>query len=139
MASRHAVGWGLPAAPLTQRIPTVTSPLLAYPWAARGVFPECTVGTSMLGRVMAAPTEQAFREAVNMMNYMHQNKTRGIRFTSQGNTQPVAFCDASNKPDPSDSKCLFGYVHLYMGGPIIFASGTRRSLETPGRRCRGRS
>ena len=30
-------------------------------WAARGTYPECLVGCSMLGRVMAAPTEEAWQ------------------------------------------------------------------------------
>ena len=91
-------------------------------WAARGVFPECLVGTSMLGRVMAKPSEKAWREAMGMMQYMYQNKTRGIKFRSDGNQTPVAFVDASNKPDPTDGKSQFGYIHMWMGGPIITCS-----------------
>ena len=32
------------------------------------------------------------------------------------------YTDATNKPDPNDSKCQYGYTHLWMGGPIIAAS-----------------
>ena len=91
-------------------------------WAARGVFPECMCGASMLGRVLAMPSQQAFNEAVVMLNYMYQNRNRGIKFQGNGNGTPVAFADASNKPDPTDSKCQYGSIHMFQGGPIIFAS-----------------
>jgi site-specific DNA-cytosine methylase len=91
-------------------------------WAARGVFPECICGTSMLGRVLATPTQLAFNEAVVMLNYMYQNRTRGIKFSEAGNKVPIAFVDASNKPDPTDSKCQYGFVHIFQAGPIIFTS-----------------
>jgi hypothetical protein len=91
-------------------------------WAARGVYPECMCGTSMLGRMMATPTTHAFSEAVVMLNYMYQNRNRGIKFSEAGNKVPVAFVDASNKPDPTDSKCQYGFVHTLQGGPIIFSS-----------------
>eukprot|EP00658_Telonema_sp_P-2_P083097 TRINITY_DN890_c0_g1_i8.p5 TRINITY_DN890_c0_g1~~TRINITY_DN890_c0_g1_i8.p5 ORF type:complete len:111 (+),score=8.71 TRINITY_DN890_c0_g1_i8:834-1166(+) len=35
---------------------------------------------------------------------------------------PVAYYDASNKADPTDSKCQYGYCHLWQGGPIIACS-----------------
>jgi len=91
-------------------------------WAARGVFPECVVGTSMLGRMMARPTEKAWQQAMKMLQYMYQNRMRGIKFRSDGNEIPVAFVDASNKPDPTDGYSQFGYVHMWMGGPIITCS-----------------
>ena len=91
-------------------------------WAARGCFPECLMGTSMLGRVMSQPTEEFWDNAVQMMNYMYQNRHRGIMFSSSGNKTPVALVDASNKPDPSDSKCQYGFVIMYMGGPLMAAS-----------------
>jgi site-specific DNA-cytosine methylase len=91
-------------------------------WAARGTFPECLQGTSMLGRVMAAPTEEAWAAACHMLTYMHQHKHSGIKYSSAGNQLPVAFVDSSNKADPADSKCQYGYAHLWMGGAIITCS-----------------
>lgn len=88
-------------------------------WAARGVYPECQMGASMLGRVMAKPTEEFWNNAVHMMNYMYQNRHRGIMFSSVGNNTPVAYVDASNKPDPTDSKCQYGYAIMLAGGPIV--------------------
>ena len=54
-----------------------------------------------------------------MMNYMYQNRHRGIMFSSVGNNTPVAYVDASNKPDPTDSKCQYGYAIMLAGGPIV--------------------
>ena len=50
-------------------------------WAARGVYPECLQGTSMLGKVMSRPTEEAWKAAIHMMKYMHSQK-RGLKFRS---------------------------------------------------------
>lgn len=91
-------------------------------WAARGCYPECVLGTSMLGRIMAQPTEEFWNNAVWMMNYMYQNRHRGIKFSSNGNSKPVAFVDSSNKPDPGDGKCQYGYNVKLAGGPVIFSS-----------------
>jgi site-specific DNA-cytosine methylase len=91
-------------------------------WAARMCFPECLVGASMLGRQMASPTEEAWNAGINLMNWMIQNKLRGIKFSAKGNSVPVAFVDASNKPDPTDGKCQYGYVIMWMGGPIVTVS-----------------
>ena len=91
-------------------------------WAARCCYPECLLGTSMLGRVMARPTEEFWNNAVHMMNYMYQNRHRGIKFSSTGNRVPVAHVDASNKPDPSDGKCQYGFDVMLAGGPIIAVS-----------------
>lgn len=91
-------------------------------WAARGVYPECLQGCSALGRLMANPTEEAWRVACWMLTYLHQHKNQGIRFSSRGNEAPVAFYDASNKADPTDSKCQYGYCHMWQGGPVIACS-----------------
>jgi hypothetical protein len=91
-------------------------------WAARMCFPECLVGASMLGRVMSSPTEEAWVEGISIMNWMIQNRLRGIKFSASGNEEPVAFVDASNKPDPSDGKCQYGYCIMWMGGPIVTVS-----------------
>ena len=57
-----------------------------------------------------------------MPTYLTQHSERGIKYSSAGNAAPVTFADASNKPDPNDSKCQYGYTHLWMGGPIIAVS-----------------
>ena len=91
-------------------------------WAARGCFPECLNGCSVLGRVMSKPTENAWTEACHMLTYMIQHKTNSIKYSSEGNMMPIAFVDASNKADPADSKCQYGYTHLWMGGSVIAVS-----------------
>ncbi len=91
-------------------------------WAARGTFPECLEGTSMLGRVMSAPTEEAWDAACHMLTYMQAHKHHGIRFTESGNSSPVAYVDSSNKPDPTDSKCQYGYAIQWQGGCVITCS-----------------
>ena len=74
-------------------------------WAAREVYPECLEGCSMIGRLMANPTEEAWHVATWMLSYLNQHRNQGIKFSSQGNSAPVAYYDASNKADPTDSKC----------------------------------
>ena len=71
---------------------------------------------------MAQPSEEAWAAACHMLTYMCQHKDHGIRFSSSGNDEPAAYVDSSNKPDPTDSKCQYGYCHLWQGGCIIAAS-----------------
>ena len=91
-------------------------------WAARGVYPECLAGTSMAGRLITAPTQEAWHCLCWMLTYMHQRRTRGIKFSNRGNDVPITFVDASNKPDPTDGKCQYGYNTQMQGGMIIAVS-----------------
>ena len=40
-------------------------------------------------------------------------------FSSISNNTLVAYVDASNKPDHTDSKCQYGYAIMLAGGPIV--------------------
>ena len=91
-------------------------------WAARNVFCCCMVGVSMLCRVMSRPSELAWSSAMHMVAWLRDHKSLGLRFSHKGNASPIAFVDASNKPDPSDGKAQYGYNITYHGGPIIFLS-----------------
>ena len=91
-------------------------------WIARNVFCMCLVGVSMLCRVMSRPSELAWNAAMHMIAWLRDNKNMGIRFSHQGNSQPICFVDASNKPDPSDGKAQYGFCTMIQGGPVIFVS-----------------
>ena len=91
-------------------------------WACRGVFPECQFGLSQLTKVMSRPSYNAYKEAMRMIAWMYSQRDRGIKFTSTGNAPAVAFSDASNKPDPNDGLCHYGFVLMFKGGPIASVS-----------------
>ena len=63
----------------------------------------------MLGRTMSAPAEDDWTAACHMLTYMHQHRQHGILYSSNGNIIPYAMADSSNKTDPTDSKCQYGY------------------------------
>jgi len=91
-------------------------------WAQRGVYPECAYGLNQLCTVMSSPTEEAWREAMNMIAWMRSQKARGILYTSEGNRQPIIFSDAAFNPDPADGLSQFGYCLQYMGASIATCS-----------------
>ena len=91
-------------------------------WAARHCYPECKYGVSQLCSVMARPSHLAFKTAMHMINYLHQNKHRGIRFSIQGYKLPFALSDASNKPDASDGLPQHGFDITWLGGPVACMS-----------------
>ena len=91
-------------------------------WLCRNVFPEIAQGVSQLCKVMAAPDEEAYNAALHMIRYLYTHRDRGIRFRSDGNLDPLALYDASNKGDHGDSKCSAGYVIMLAGGPISWES-----------------
>ena len=97
-------------------------------WACRHCFPECRVGCSLLCRVMSRPSWAAWQAGLHMLKWMIQNKNVGIKFTKGGNLFPVGFVDASNKPDPGDGKCQFGFNIMWMGGPIFELSKKLRHI-----------
>ena len=57
-----------------------------------------------------------------MIRWLGQNRLRGIKFTHDPNGYPVAFSDASNKPDPTDSCKQYGYCIMWQGGPMTYVS-----------------
>jgi len=97
-------------------------------WASRRVYTGCRVGGSLLCRVMSRPSWKAFYEAMGMIQWMYEHRTTGIRFTRGVNLVPMGMVDASNKPDPKDGKCQFGYVFMFMGGPIMDLSKKLRHI-----------
>jgi hypothetical protein len=88
-------------------------------WAVRQCYPGGKVAVSMMCRVMAKPSWNAFGEAMNLIAWLFQNRTIGIKFSKCGNTTPIGLVDASNKPDPSDGKAQFGGVIMFMGAAVI--------------------
>ena len=88
-------------------------------WAARRVYTACKVGVSVLCRVMSRPSWKVFYGAMQMLRWIYERRMQGIKFTQGVCILPLGFVDASNKPDPQDGKCQFGYVFMFMGGPIM--------------------
>ena len=56
---------------------------------------------------------------MQMVAWLYSQKTRGLRFRSEATEHGlVASCDASNKPDPKDSRCQHSHVVQFLGGTI---------------------
>ena len=91
-------------------------------WAARNCFPECSLGASFLCRVMSCPSKKAYMAGLHMIRWLGQNRLRVIKFTHDPHGYPVAFSDASNKPDPTDSCKQYGYCIMWQGGPVAYVS-----------------
>ena len=99
-------------------------------WASRNVFSECAYGTSLMCSVMSRPSEKAWRAGMHMLTWFHQNRLRGIKFSSQGNAVPIAFSDSSfhhgikegGKLKVNDCKDHYGWVIIWHGGPIAYQS-----------------
>ena len=99
-------------------------------WASRNVNVECAYGTSMLCRVMSCPSEKAWKAGMHMLQWLHQNRLNGIKFSHDGNDKPIAFSDSSfhhgvkehGKLKPNDCKDQYGWVIIWQGGPIAYVS-----------------
>ena len=91
-------------------------------WVSRNIAPDCAYGTSMLCKLMSCPSEKSWDAGMHMLTWLYQNKHKGIKFTHNGNPEPIAFADASFMPDPTDSKRQYGYVIMWHGGPIAYSS-----------------
>ena len=89
-------------------------------WAVRHVSPTSAYGCSQLCKLMSAPSDRAWQAAMHMLAYLYAHGEEGIEF-HETDSEPVCFVDASNKDDPVDGKCQFGYT-INWGGPIIWKS-----------------
>ena len=97
-------------------------------WAARRIFATCKVGVSVLCRVMSKPSWACFRVAMQMIAWMYQNRTQGLKFTRNVCKLPIGLVDASNKPDPKDGKCQYGWVFMWMGAAAMDSSKKLRHI-----------
>ena len=70
---------------------------------------------------MATPTDKAWGAALHLLQYLRQNRDRGIVFTETDHS-PFAMVDASNRDDPADGRTQYGYA-IHWGGPLITKSG----------------
>ena len=91
-------------------------------WAARNVYCECAVGISFLCRVMSKPSKKAWEAALHMLQWMWQEKERGIIYRSDRGSAPIAFSDASNQADPEDGLVQAGFNIMMAGGPVVYGS-----------------
>ena len=89
-------------------------------WAARNVYAECMTGISFLCRLMSRPDEKCWKAALHMVQWLHQQRERGLIFKSTGNNQPIAYSDASNESDPSDGKAQAGFCIMLAGAPVVY-------------------
>jgi hypothetical protein len=85
---------------------------------ARNCYPEMLYGVTQCCRLMSKPDPLAWANACHMLQYMHSQRTRGIRFRSDGNRSPICYYDSSNKADPTDGKSQWGYCIYLFNGPI---------------------
>ena len=89
-------------------------------WCVRHVSPISQYGMSQLCKLMSCPTDFAFDCALHLLKYLELHRTDGIRF-SETDDLPFATVDASNKDDPHDGLCQYGYS-IHWGGPLISKS-----------------
>ena len=77
---------------------------------------------------MSRPSLAAWKCAMHMVSYLHTQADRGIRFAEDGNLNPIAYYDSSNKGDHSTEKAQYGWsVHLF-GGPISWSAKKHRHV-----------
>ena len=89
-------------------------------WCVRHVAPAAAYGCSQLCKLMSAPTDLAWKCGLHLLAYLATRSTRGIRF-SETDSSIISYVDASNKDDPVDGKCQYGFNILW-GGPLITKS-----------------
>ena len=99
-------------------------------WSARCTAPQTTLGINYLQRVMSQPTHEAFKAAMHMIKYLYENRHQGICFNENGEKTLRVYYDSSNKADYTDGKAQYGFVGMFMGGPIFWASRKHRHVGT---------
>ena len=87
-------------------------------WASRRAYPMCKIGVHMLCRVMSKPTWTCFKAAMRMIRWLYDNRHKGIKIQHNQNIEPMGFVDASNKPDPKDGHCMYGFIITLLGAPV---------------------
>ena len=66
---------------------------------------------------MSKPSRIAFEAALKVLKWLYEHRFEGIRFTSDGNHEPVMAYDSSHIQF-ADSKSMYMAVLKLAGGPI---------------------
>ena len=92
-------------------------------WVSRFTHREISYGISMCCRVMSKPSYRAWNCCMQMVAWLRDHKTVGMRFRSDEMQHGlVSSCDASNKQDQHDSRCQHCDVLQWCGGTISMRS-----------------
>ena len=97
-------------------------------WAQRNCYPDIAQGVIQLCKVMSRPSLVAWSAALHMVHYCMGQKERGIRFNSNGSEKLLCYYDSSNKGDHTDEKAQYGWVVMFMGGPLSWESKKHRHV-----------
>ena len=89
-------------------------------WGAHHCWPECLVGYSNLTKVQSKPSQVAFKAAMHAIKWMHQTRSRGIQWRSDGNVIPFGCTDSSDVGDKKDGRVQYG-GHTTLAGGIVNA------------------
>ena len=92
-------------------------------WVSRFTHREISYGISMCCRVMSKPSYRAWNCCMQMVAWLRDHKTVGMRFRSDETEHGlVSTCDASNKADLKDSRCQHCDVLQWCGGTVSMLS-----------------
>ena len=97
-------------------------------WAQRNCYPDIAQGVIQLCKVMSRPSLVAWSAALHMVHYCMRQKERGIRFNSNGSEKLLCHYDSSNKGDHTDKKAQYGWVVMFMGGPLSWEGKKHRHV-----------
>ena len=89
-------------------------------WGAHHCWPEVLVAYSYLTRVQSKPSKVAFSAAMHVVKWMHQTRTRGISWRSDGNRVMHGTTDSSDVGDKKDGRVQYG-GHTTLAGGVVGA------------------
>jgi hypothetical protein len=91
-------------------------------WPARNAYPVITYAVVQLCRAMEKPSERAWQSAMHCLHYLHEHRHEGVTFRSDADPTPICYYDSGHMQDRVDYRSFYGYVIVFMGGPIHWVS-----------------
>jgi hypothetical protein len=91
-------------------------------WCARQCYPEIAFAVSQICSVMSKPSEAAWHAAMRVIAWLRNNKSRGIKYSSNGNDRPIFLYDSGHNQYTQDRRGHHGYTCNFAGGPICYES-----------------
>jgi hypothetical protein len=87
-------------------------------WLARRAYNVILFSVTQLCAVMSKPSKRMWDSGIRILMWLRDNYKTGIRFYSNGCTEPCIFYDAGHNQYASDSKAHHGNVAVFAGGPV---------------------
>ena len=83
--------------------------------------PDICYAVNAVSRYMQQPHDYHWKAAKRILQYIQGTRTYDIHYAANSELELVGYIDSNWEGDSIDQKSTFGYVFMFVGGPICWS------------------